>query len=212
MKIAPEAAQAAIEAGTATSSGAVYIACDPPVALWGGYGDLVLGEGEDAVTYTGIGDRGLVTVSSGAVGGAEQDVNLELDGIEPQALGLFDASLLRRAPVVVQRLIFDASGTVLLMAYPFTRGRLGPISKVETPKGAAVIRASVEGASRGLGKSGGRMRSDADQRLNDPDDAGLSVVSFANQKTLYLGGKPPATAGQALTQAQVQQAADDIFG
>lgn len=213
MKIAPEEAQAAIEAGTATSHGCILIACDPPVALWGGYGDLILPDDPEEIVYKGVGDRGLVKVSSGAVGGAEQDVQLELDGIEPEALGLFDASLVRRAPVVVQRLIFDASGTRLLMAYPFTRGRMGPISKVETAGGTATIRASVEGAARGLGKSGGRMRSDADQRLNDEDDAGFSVCSFAGQKVLYLGGKPPATAANALSgQYAAQAALDDFFG
>lgn len=198
MKIFPEEAQAAIEAGTATSHGAIYIACSPPVAIWGGYGDLTVGEGEDAIVFKGIGDRSLIKVTSGAIGGGDQGTAIELSGIEPDVAAILDATAIRRAPVVIYRLLFDASNTQLLAMLPFKRGRIGPISDTSVMGGPMTLRCDVEGAARGLGRSSGRIRSDADQKLNDPEDDGFATVSFAGQKTLYLGGRPPARATTAL--------------
>ena len=54
------------------------------------------------------------------------------------------------------------------------------------------------GLAKGLGRKGGRMRTDADQRLIDPDDGFFKNVAYAGAKTLYWGGQRPATAGSAL--------------
>jgi len=108
--------------------------------------------------------------------------------------------------------VFDASGQVLLAAPVYARGRLDQAPKEETAGGTATVRAMVETAARGLGRGGGRMRSQADQALIDPSDDGLKSVSFAGQTTIYFGGKVPQTAAQAFNvQAAVSQAAEDYF-
>lgn len=191
MKIFSEEAQAAIAAGTALGVGAVLIACAPtPVRIWGGYGVQQI-DGED---FQGIGDRGLVTASGGALGGAAQDVTLTLSGVEPEVLALLDAAALRGSPTVVWRLIFDQAGLTLLAAPVFTRGRLDQLIVQETPGSTSSLQAKIEGAAKGLGRSRGRTRSDSDQRQDAPDDAGFSATSYAGQKTLYWGGEIPATA------------------
>jgi len=209
MKDLGTAARAAIAAGRAMSVGAVRIDTLPdPVLVWGGYGELEI-EGE---IYLGIGDSGLVSVTSSAIGGSEQNIVLELSGVDPDVLALYDMSSLRRAAVICYRLVFDARGQVLLATPVYARGRLDQAPKEETAGGTATVRAMVETAARGLGRGGGRMRSKADQTLIDPTDDGLKAVSFAGQTTIYFGGKVPQTAAQAFNiQAALNQAAEDLF-
>lgn len=195
MKMFSAAAQAAIAEGTAVSAGAVGIECLPtPVRVWGGYGDLTLA----GDVYRGIGDRGLVQASGGSLGSAEQNITLTLSGIDPEMLELFDATSLRRAPVVIWRVLYDSSCTQLLDAKVYARGRLDRLPVKDVPGGTATIEAVVEGAARGLGRRGGRMRTDADQRLVEAQDEGFKAVAFVGERTLYWGGKPPARGGQAL--------------
>jgi hypothetical protein len=194
VKLFPPDAQAEIEKGTAVTPAAVAILCDPPVRVWRGYGQIEI----DGETFDGIGDVGLVSATGGALGGAEQSITLELSGVEPATLALFDASTLRRAPCVIYNLIFDGSGTQLLHAEVFARGSLDQIPVEDVPGGTATIRAMVETAARGLGRHGGRMRTDTDQRLIKANDGGFKAIAYAGQKNLYWGGKKPAIAGTAL--------------
>jgi hypothetical protein len=197
MKIFSDEAQAAIERGDAISAGAVEILCDPAIRVWGGYGTQAV----DGISFDGIGDSGLASASGSALGGAEQNVTLSLSGVEPDAMATFNSALLRRAITVVRRLIFDSSGTQMLHAEVFTRGRLDQIPVEETPGGTSTIKATIETAARGLGRRGGRMRTDADQRLVKATDGGFKAIAYAGQKNLYWGGKKPATASSALTGA-----------
>ena len=140
-----------------------------------------------------MGDNGLVSATGGAVGSAEQNLTLELSGVEPDNLALFDMTSLRRAPTVCRRLLFDSSGLTWLAAPIFARGRLDQAPTEQTPGGSATIRAMIEGAARGLGRGLGRMRTDADQRLINASDDGLKAISYAGTLAIYLGGKPPQT-------------------
>ena len=190
MKVFSAPAQAAIEDGTAIVGGAVEIACDPPVRVWNGYGPLTL----DGHEFTGVGDRGLVRTTNAKIGGAAQAIGLSLSGVDPDVLPLLEADELKGAPTSLRRLIFDGSGRQLLDSHVFSRGRVDTISTDETIGGEAAITAAIEGAARGLGRRGGRMRSDADQRLVDPTDGGMRHVSYAGSKQLYWGGQRPAPA------------------
>jgi hypothetical protein len=164
-----------------------------PIRLWGGYGDADLPSDAGTSTFKGIGDRGLIQSSSGAIGGTAQNTTLGLSGIEAAALDVLDE--VKEASVVVRRLIYDSAGKTLLGAYVYSRGRLDELKTSEVIGGAAAIQVSVEGAARGLGRRGGRLRSDADQRLVSSSDGFFRNVSFAAQKTLYWGGKKPAKFG-----------------
>jgi hypothetical protein len=199
VKIFSLAAMAAIEAGTARVGGAVEIASDPPIRAWSGDGTLpqawVPGASGD---FIGVGFRALAQVSGGTLGSGAQKLELGLSAVDPELLALIDADEVRQAPVVLWRLIFDGSGTELLDAKPFRRGRVDVLDREETAGGAARVIASIEGTARGLGRRTGRMRSDADQRLVDSNDGGLSRVTYAGEKTLYFGGKAPERAGVAI--------------
>lgn len=197
MKSFATAAKAAIVAGTAQTGGAVEILCAPAVRVWSGEGIIPI-EGN---SFKGIGARGLVKVTGGSIGAMAEKFTLVLSGLEPEALELLTASDLKGATVTIWRLVFDGSGTSFLDAQIFRRGRVDRIYTEETIKGTAAINVDVEGLARGLGRRGGRMRSDADQRLIDPTDSGMSRISYAGTKHLYWGGKPPVTAANALPNA-----------
>lgn len=198
MKVFSDEAIAAMEDGSAIVSGAVSIACDPPVLIWGGYGTLDLSAFGGEPEYIGIGDRSLAQTTSAALGGTAQAVTLSLSGVDPDVLPLLDADEVRNARAVFWRLIFDGSGTMLLDAKVFTRGRADMLTVDETIGDTATITLMIEGAARGLGRSGARMRTDADQRLIDATDGGMKRVSYAAEKMLYWGGQKPANAGSAL--------------
>jgi hypothetical protein len=197
MKNLAPAALEALEKGAAIVSGAVEIACNPVVRVWGGWQPITF----DGRTFDPVGDRGLVQVSGGALGDAAQSITLTLSGIDPETLALLEAESLAGAPAVLWRLIFDQSGNTLLDYHVWARGRLDTITREEEIGGTAAIIAQLETAAKGLGRRGARMRSDADQRLIDPNDGFFKHVSFAAEKTLYWGGRRPARAGSALPDA-----------
>jgi hypothetical protein len=192
------ATQAALAHGGAIVSGAVYIDTPAPAfAVWGGYGDLEI----EGVIYTGIAERGLAQATGGALGDAAQNVTLTLSGLEPSVLALLDEQGARRAAVVVRRLIFDVTGRNLLDWSVYAAGRLDHLDSDETIGAAASLVALVESAAKSLGRSGGRMRTDADQRLISPTAGGFSAVSYAGEKVLAFGGKPPVKVSAVAAQS-----------
>lgn len=194
MKAFSDETLAALEAGDAIVGGAATIRSDPVIAVFSGYGELTIG-GDVA---QGIGDRGFAQASAGALGGSAQNVTFTLSGVDPEAVALVEADEVARAPVVGYRLIWNNTGKILLGAHVFARGKLDKINTKEVIGGPAAIEAVVENAARGLGRRGGRMRTDADQRLIKSTDGFFKSVSYAAEKQLYWGGKRPARAGTAL--------------
>lgn len=190
MKTLSSAAIAAMQDGSAISVGAVRIGTSTPVRVWGGYGSITIA-GE---TYDGIGDRGLVQVTGSALGSSEQNITLTLSGVEPDVLAAWDAAGLQGAMCQVWLLTFDGPGVNLLDAQLFAAGRLDTMPITDTPGSTATITANVETAARGLGRSGQRLRTDADQRLISSGDNAFQAVSFAGNKTLYWGGQKPTSA------------------
>lgn len=200
MKSIAPAALAALERGDAIVVGAVEIASDPVIRVWGGYRPLPLEVAPDDIrTFDPLRDRGLVRVAGGALGGQAQSITLVLSGIEPEVLELLDASEVAGAPVTLWRLIFDSSGTRLLGFNVWGRGRLDTLPREEEIGGTATITALVETPARSSGRRGARLRSDADQRLIDPDDGFFKNVAYAGEKKLYWGGRRADRAGSALS-------------
>lgn len=194
MKSYSTAALAALASGDAIVSGAVRIGTAPNLLrYWGGHGAWVI----DGEAYIGIGDRGLVEASAGTLGGQETGAQIRLSGVDPDVISGLDLRALRRQPIVLWRLIFDGSGSQLLQASVFLRGRIDSAPVEETIGGTSAIVLGIEGAARGLGRRSERMRSDADQRLISPTDGGLRRIAFAGEKAIYWGGKPPQRSGQA---------------
>lgn len=195
MKSFSAEALAALASGDNIVSGAVQIGAEPnALRFWGGFGTQVIG----GAAYIGVGDRGLVSATTGALGGQESGAELRLSGVDPDVVAGLDVRSLRRRPVVLWRLIFNGAGSRLLHAAVFLRGRVDRASVEETPGGTSAIVIGVEGAARGLGRRSERMRTDADQRLISATDGGLRRIAYAGEKQIYWGGKPPQRAGAAM--------------
>ena len=196
MKSISGAANAAMQDGTAISVGAVRIGTTTPTCIWGGYGQITLPSGPAGAseTYDGIGDRGLVSVTGSALGTSEQNITLSLSGIEPDVLALLGSTGLQGAVCQIWLMTWDGAGQNMLDAQIFAAGRLDTMPVSDVIGGTATVTASVETAARGLGRSGQRMRTDADQRLISSGDNAFRAVSFAGNKTLYWGGRKPTSA------------------
>lgn len=201
MKTYDPALLAALEAGEIITGGAVRVATATPLRVWSGYGELSLSIPAPE-TFLGIGHNGLVRATGGRLGGAERGIELSLSGVDPDVIPLIEQNDVRGAAVVIWRLMFDSSGTQLLGAHVFARGRIDTLPIEDTPGAASTITARIETAARGLGRATGRMRADADQRMIDATDGGFKRVSAAPVKTLAWGGKPPARAANVLTPGQ----------
>jgi hypothetical protein len=196
MKNYSPAALEAVANGEATIAGAVSIAAaswGETLRLWTGFGPLTLG----AEHFEGVGRLGMIRLGSRRIGTTEQQATLSLSGIPGDELATLDLESLRGAVVVIHELIFDSSGRTLLAHNVAFRGRVDRAHQVEDTGGASEARITVDGAVRGLRRSRVRMRSDADQRLYLATDGAMSRVSFAGQKEIWLGGKPPVPAGRA---------------
>lgn len=211
MKIYSAEALAAMAAGTAVVSAAGWFGGDNPIGLWSGHGPLAFSDNGVARAFQGIGDRDFAAVSGGAIGGGEQGLSLTLSGIDPTIAANLDLETLRRVPVILWRLVFNGAGTQLLDARVHFRGRVDKADLDETPKGTSALRVNVEGAARGQGRRSERMRTDADQRLISATDSALRRVSYAGEKTIYAGGKPPEQAGNAFKGVTPGQAAGISF-
>lgn len=193
MKTFSAEALAALASGDVIVTGSVWFGGAEPVGFWGGHGPLTIGD----KTIVGVGDRGLAQVSTGTLGGSEQGATLKLSGVDPDVAAELDLLAVRGVSVILWRLLFNGSGSTLLHAAVFLRGRVDSAPLEETPAGTSIISVGVEGAARGLGRRSERMRSDADQRLISATDGGFRRISHAGQKDIYWGGKPPVRAGGA---------------
>lgn len=194
MKSFSTEALAALVSGDNMVSGAVQIGAEPnALRFWGGFGVLAF----DGMAFMGVGDRGLVSASAGALGGQEAGAELRLSGVDPDIVAGLDLRSLRGKPTILWRLIFNGAGSTLLHAGVFLRGRVDRAPVEETPGGTSTIVIGVEGAARGLGRRSERMRTDADQRLISATDTAFKRIAYAGEKTIYWGGKPPARSGSA---------------
>lgn len=198
MKTINDAAMAAIERGEANVHGAVTIFSDTPIRVWTGYWVLSVPSMDGGANFRPIGPHGSAQQTAGALGGTAQGLTLVLSGIEPEVLDVLDSDEVRKASCVVRRLIFAGDGITFLDHQVFDRGRVDQVITVDTVGGEAAIKVMLEGAARGLGRRGGRMRSDADQRLVDDTDGYFKNTAYAGEKMLYWGGPVPTRAASAL--------------
>lgn len=195
MKTMSPAALDALASGRAVVSGAVKFSTPEPVRLWGGFGEITI----DGEVYLPLGERGVVQTTSGSVGAAAEATTLVLSDVPPENMAVLNTKILRGVPVTIRRLIFDENGRELLDDSVHLRGRVDYVTRARQAGGDATVSISVEGSARGLGRSSGRMRTDADQRLILATDGGFKHVAYAGDRVLYWGGKPPSRAGSALS-------------
>lgn len=186
MKTLPSEALDAIEGRELIHAGAAkFNFPDAPIRLWSGYGDFEI-NGE---TFQGAGDAALITPTSSSVGGANDGLTIDVNGLDPIVAQTTQDTDYHQKPVTIYRLIFAPDKKTLLGAAVYMRGRVDTIVDTETIGGQASLQIQVEGPRRDMNRHGGRIRSDTDQRALG-GDAGLKHVGTARRKTLSWGNKP----------------------
>lgn len=197
MKVMSPEALEALATGRAVVSGAVEFQTPTPFRRWGGFTEIDI----DGETYLPLGGQGIVRASAGSIGSAAQGMTLELSGIPQGDVAQINTAQLRSVAVTCRRLIFDQHGQTPLDQSVHARGRVDTVTRNEAGGGESKITVTVDGSVRGLGRRSGRMRTDADQRLILATDGGRKHISYAGDRTLYWGGRPPQRAGTAIPNA-----------
>lgn len=164
--------------------------------FWQGFGVLTVpGLGD----FLGVGANALLAPVGGELGSGASGVRLTLSALEPALATALVGAPYRNRPATLWRLIFDVHGTTLIDAPRFFVGRIEAIDEVETIGGTSAVEVSLEGSARDLSRTGGRLRSDTDQRLlGGPDDASFRATSIAGERTLSWGALPPTPVSSGL--------------
>lgn len=158
-----------------------------PYCFWSGVGEIEL----DGSTFQGIGNKGLITPISSRVGGSAESLSLHLSGLDPDIAAMIETEQYHQKPVTIWRLVFAPDGFTLLGLMTFMRGRVDFVVINETVGGDAEIEVVVEGPRRDMNRSGGRVLSNADQRvLGGAGDASAKHMSYAGKKTMNWGFRP----------------------
>lgn len=159
---------------------------------WSGFGTIQI-DGED---YEGLGARALIAPHQSQIGGAADGLVITLSKLEPAAAAAVEGENYHQKPITIRRLIFAPNRKTLLGSAVFMRGRIDTISQRHKVGEYAAIDVSVEGPRRDMGRSGGRLASNADQRvLGGAGDASLKHVSSVARKTLNWGNRPSTVGG-----------------
>lgn len=180
--------------------------------LASGLGKLMLptGPGGADEEFLGVGSRALIVPTSSEIGSAADAYTITLSGLDPRVADTIENEDYHQKPVILWKLIFDASGRSLIDIMVECRGRLDLVKQTERVGGTATLQFMIEGPRRDMGRAGTRIRSDADQRiLGGATDDSMAQISIAPRKTLRWG-QHMITGGAALSPAQ-QQGRRDVL-
>ena len=159
---------------------------DEVFAIWDDIGDIVV----SGVTYAGKANRFTVQPAPASYDAAARPAIVTLSGLDEAAVALIDASPWHQRPIVIERaIIATESPAVLHLATEFS-GRLDKMLQREKVGESYQLQFHCESAAIENTRSGGRTRSDADQRTRDPDDGFFSFAASAVTTTIDWGRNP----------------------
>lgn len=149
--------------------------------------------GQGVLTWSGIDFQGagtLFALSSigGTSDGSAVGLSIRLNGdarvgLDASVLAQIETIQYRNAPVLVYRAYLHPDTYALVSVETVYRGYVDTIDHNVAEGGDAYLEAACESRALDLGRSGYRMRADADQRLIDPGDGSLRNVQVsATQK------------------------------
>ncbi len=160
---------------------------EPAFCIWDDVGDVAVG----GDTYFGAAGRFTVQSATSAKDQSVRNLDLTLSGLDSQALSLIAASNWHQRPILVQRAIRAVDAPTVLHVVPEFSGFLDQAIIRETPGGISTLTFRCESASRAFDRGNARKRSDADQRLRDPDDGFFAFAAAAINRPIEWGSVPP---------------------
>lgn len=181
-------ALAALASGTVIMAGAVQFSFGSTYRLWSGLGALTLADIGD---FDGIGAHALIVPVRSEKGEGVDGVRLSLSKLEPAVAASINNEDYQQKPVVIWRCIHDSATHALLDFDTFFRGRVNTVTLRETARAESSIDVFIEGAGLDMGRTNGRVRSNADQRtLGGSTDGGMKHIATAGEVTLRWGQRP----------------------
>lgn len=152
----------------------------------------------NSITYLGAGSLFEVDGIQANGDGTASSITLKLNGnadtLDANALATIEEEDYAGAPVSLMRRYYDPDTFAELSVEVVFQGYVDQISHYERTGGDAYLEVVCESRALDLGRSGYRMRSDADQRSIDADDGFYRHAQAAKDAQVYWGRKPPESA------------------
>jgi hypothetical protein len=165
-------------------------------AFFSGHGEFTY----NSVTYQGAGSIIAISPAAASADGTAQGLKLTVnaaarDGLDTSILSTIETVNYAGRPVIYSVGYLHPDTYALLSVETAWRGFVDYGEHSITEGGDAAFTFHCESRSLDLGRSGYRMRTDADQRMIDPNDGSLKAVSTTGQKQLAFGRVTPETFG-----------------
>ena len=169
---------------------------DLPSALygfWTGVGPFVYA----GVTYVGAGSLLEVNDISQVTDGSAVPVTIRLSAVDqsaltPEVLVTIEDEQYHQRPVTIMTAYFDPVTGGLLSVEREYRGYIDQITHEEGVGKPYSLLCKLESKARDFQKVGYMKRSDAVQRLIDPDDGSLRYAAFTGTQNIYWGKTAPS--------------------
>jgi hypothetical protein len=185
-----------LNAGTLAAANALIINLPSgDYGFWTGTGNLTV----NGIDCVGSGSLLEVISFAGNLGIDATQIKVRLRAIPdtdltPDILATIEAEAYKNAPVSIYLLVFTPQTGALLRSYRQWRGFIDTITHEATVHGEYALLANLESKALDHARAGVRSRTDADQRLLDPNDGGLKNVAVVGEQTIFFGRKTPASA------------------
>ena len=153
--------------------------------FWTGNADWLY----NGVTYV---PGGIINVSTlpAQMGFESQGLELSLasapsNGLTPEILATIETEIYHQKPVTISDAFFHPDTNALLFVEPLYRGYVDTIEHEMGSNGHLTMRCESRAVDNG--KTGYRVRSNADQQLIKPDDNFFQYVESAQKEEVYWG-------------------------
>lgn len=169
-----------------TFHGAHVIGTTPEQRVWSGAWELdALGDGD---MFMPLGATNLVTPVTYEIGQVANGFQIVLSSLDTRLAPLSLTTDLRGQTLSYYTLFFDRPGMNLLHAELDLFGSVDEVQWSRTKGGVGTVVFRLEAEAQGAKRTGGRICSDADQRLVDPNDNSFKFKSTAPDQILYWYG------------------------
>lgn len=162
--------------------------------FWNGYGTLTV----NGISYVGAGS--LIEVSQVQMGTdlSASPITVRLRAVpetalSPDVLASIDNYAYKNRPAHLSLAYFDRVNGTVVTAIQWWQGFIDLIDHDETVGGEYTLTAHLEPMSLDHSRTGYRMRSDADQKLIDPNDRFFEHAGITAQQRIPYGRKEDGT-------------------
>lgn len=168
--------------------------------FWTGLGILPF----NSVNYVGAGELVSIQPLTQTMDLSSMPVLVELTSIPnsaltPDVLATVESEQYHQQPAVLSTAYINPDTRAVVSVQRWYRGYIDKIEHQDQVGGQAVLSCNLESKSRDHLKKGYRTRSDADQRLINVNDGGLSFSAVAGQQQIIWGQSTTSAQGQLPT-------------